>query len=112
MTPVNSPVANFTISDAAKRGIELVRVWFNKHSSDQAAVPTVGWVIPGQTHGDEAAHIAVTFYGRSQYDEIASAIQTVSGIDIVFLPAPGDYAKTDGKVLDYADGRGFFLRMQ
>lgn len=104
------PVANFTISDAAKRGIDALRELFDKHSPDPAAVPTVGWVAPGAAKGDQSAEVAVTFYARSQYGEIASAIQVVSGIEIVFLPAPGDYVRTEGKVLDYISERGFFLR--
>jgi hypothetical protein len=100
------PVANFIISDAAKRGIEEVRKVFDRHSADPAAVPAVGWVVAGAAPPE----VAVTFYGRSQYSEMSSAIQVVSGINVVFLPAPGDYDRTAGKVLDYGSERGFFLR--
>jgi hypothetical protein len=104
------PVANFTISENAKQGIEKLRQAFNARSSDPAMVPTVGWAKYMPNSGDPYEQVAVTFYGRSQYDEIAAAIQTVSGIDVVFLPQSRDYQKFDGKVLDFANDAGFFLR--
>ena len=110
MARADIPVANFTISDSAKRGIELVRLWFNGHSSDQAAVATVGWVRAERASGERSEHVAVTFYSRSQYAEIANAIQIVSDIEIIFLPVPRDHARFEGKVLDYSNERGFFLR--
>ncbi|MEA2954020.1 MAG: hypothetical protein QOJ96_3540 [Alphaproteobacteria bacterium] len=104
------PVANFTISENAKHGIDNLRQAFNARSSDPAMVPTVGWAKYMPNTGDPYEQVAVTFYGRSQYDEIAAAIQIVSGIEVVFLPQSRDYEKFDGKVLDFAADTGFFLR--
>lgn len=107
----NVPIASFTISDEAKRGIGLTREWFNSHWPDPAAVPTIGWARYEPKDGEPFENVAVTFYSQSQLAEIASAIQVVSGIKVVFLPAPSDIAKFDGMVLDYSDERGFFLRL-
>ncbi len=104
------PAANFTISDNAKRGIEIMRQRFDSHSPDPAAVATIGWTLHMPYSGEEFERVAVTFYGRSQYDEVAPAIQTVSGMEVVFLPVAKDYVKFEGKVLDFADDGGFFLR--
>jgi hypothetical protein len=83
------PVANFTISENAKHGIDNLRQAFNARSSDPAMVPTVGWAKYMPNAGDPYEQVAVTFYGRSQYDEIAAAIQIVSGIEVVSFRSPG-----------------------
>ncbi len=104
------PVANFTISDNAKRGIELARQRFDSHWPDPAAVATIGWTRHMPYSGEEFEQVAVTFYGQSQYNEVAPAIQIVSGVEVVFVPVAKDYVKFEGKILDFADDQGFFLR--
>ena len=110
MTQEPIPAINFTISDNAKRGIEQLRRSFDAHASDAADVPTIGWARYKPSDGTPYENVAVTFYSRSQRQQIASAIQEVSGIEIVYLPVPADHAKFEGKVLDWSQSKGFFLR--
>ena len=104
------PKANFTISENAKRGIEELRRWYDSHSPEPASVATIGWARYIPYRGEPYERAAVTFYTQSQYREISPAIQIVSGIEMVYLPVAEDYAKFEGKVLDWVDGDGFYLR--
>jgi hypothetical protein len=104
------PLANFTISEGAKRGIELVRQAFNAHSSDPAAVVCIGWGRFTATSGPSFQNVVVSFYGQSYVPEIAEAIQKVSGLDVFFYANPRDYPRFEGKTLDFSEERGFFLR--
>ena len=110
MFHLDNPVVNFAISDGGKRGIEIMRQSFDAHSSDPPDVLCVGWGRFMPNSGSAFENLAVSFYGRSQRLEIADAIQDVSGLPVVFFATPKDYTKFAGKVLDFADDRGFFLR--
>jgi hypothetical protein len=104
------PKPNFTISENAKRGIEELRQWLDSQSSEPCSVPMIGWGRYIPNHGTPYERAAVAFYTRSQYREISPAIQIVSGIEVVYLPVAEDYARFEGKVLDWIEGDGFFLR--
>jgi hypothetical protein len=110
MTEETFRPANFTISDNAKRGIEELRRSFDSQSSEPAAVATIGWARYIPYVGAPYERAAVTFYTRSQYREVSHAIQIVSGIEVVYVPVAEDYAKFEGKVLDWNEGDGFYLR--
>ena len=102
--------ARFTISDAAKQEIENIRVAWNERFNDPAEVVMVGWG-EGRTHaGQPWENIVVSFYGRSQYADIAHSIQQVSGLPVVFFTIPLHATKFDGKIVDFAPAGWFFLR--
>jgi len=105
------PFVNFTISDNAKRGIELVRQAHDVHSSDPAAVPWIGWGRFMPNSGPVSENVVVGFYGQSELPKIAEAIQ-MSGFEIFFFANTNDYPRFEGKVLDFADDRGFFLTLR
>jgi hypothetical protein len=108
--PPDVPRANFTISDDAKRGIEWLRRDYDAHVADPADVVTIAWARFMPTGSPPFENVSVAFYGRSRRAEIAPAIQIISGIEVAFLPAAMDVPKFEGKVLDFAEERGFFLR--
>lgn len=110
MTLPDFILANFTISFQAKRGIAIVRKAFDAHSSDPAAVVSVGWGILTMTDGRRFEQPVVSFYGESQIADVADMIQKVDGIDLVFFTTPTYARQFDDKALDFADERGFFLR--
>jgi len=56
-------------------------------------------------------HVIVSFYGRSQLSDIASALQTVSGLEVMFFTTSEHHRHFEGKVLDYEPERWFFLRV-
>jgi hypothetical protein len=46
----------------------------------------------------------------SQSAQVAHGIQEVSGVPLIFFTTEDYYANFSGKVLDYQDDTGFFLR--
>ena len=111
------PLANFTISPAAKIGIEKIRAQYNDAMPDNpAAVACVGlgYVYPGAyTDSDQKPSseiVVVGFYQQDQFAEVAHGVQTVSGVDLIFFVTEQTRARFEGKLLDYTPERGFFLR--
>jgi hypothetical protein len=101
---------NFTISPAAKREIEIVRAFWDSESSDPAAVAVIAWGLYRFNSGQERGTVVVTFYGRSQLPEVADMVQDVSGLKVVFLTTEEHHPRFNGKIVDHAADRGFFLR--
>jgi hypothetical protein len=103
--------ANFTISEAAKAAIEVMRADYDAAFPDNpAAVPAVGWAYVNLNSGVQYERVFVSFYQRDQYAEIAHGIQEVSGVKLIFFTTEEHHPKFNDKVLDHAPGRGFFLR--
>ena len=59
--PPDIPRANFTISDDAKRGIELLRRDYDVHAADPADVVTVAWARVMPTASPPFETVSVTF---------------------------------------------------
>lgn len=110
MSFYNGLPANFTISEGGKRGIELIRRQWDDNLPDKAAVVSVAWGLFSLNNGINYGSVFVSFYGQSQYDDIKHGIEDCSGIPILFFITEEFYHKFEGKVLDYADGFGFYLR--
>jgi hypothetical protein len=106
------PAINFTISANARRGFEVLRQSFNAHSSDPAGVLCIGWGRFMPHSAPPFENVVVSFYGQSQRAEIAGAIQQVANLEIAFFATPKDCANFEGKMLDFDDDRGFYLRIE
>jgi hypothetical protein len=103
--------ANFTISAAAKSAIEGLRVAYDVNcQGDPAAVVCVAWGIVVPDRGPPSQGVVVTFYPASMREAVAHGIQTVSGVDLIFFTTQEFRMHFEGKVLDHAPHRGFFLR--
>lgn len=100
---------NFAISDAARLEIQKLREFWNATTSDPAAVAMIGWGFFHKNSGERWEDVVVGFYGESQFAEIAGAVQDASGLPVVFFTTEEHHPKFDGKVVDYAAERGFFL---
>jgi hypothetical protein len=110
MLPPDILTANFTISENAKSAIEDIRRDWNARFDDPAAAVMVGWGLFSPYSGPPFEDVIVSFYGQSQLSGIASALQTVSGLDVIFFTTPEHHHHFEGKVLDYEPERWFFLR--
>ncbi|MCK9917793.1 hypothetical protein MXD81_52510 [Microbacteriaceae bacterium K1510] len=102
---------NFTISEAAKRAAEDIRTQYDvAWPDDPAAVMCVAWAIgsAGTALGWEG--VMVGFYPRSMLDDVSKGIQHVSGVDLVYFTTREYHGKFEGKVLDFSEQQGFFLR--
>ena len=103
--------ANFTISSAARAAAErLIGDYDAQFPEDPAAVLSVGWGIATFDSGAQAENVVLGFYPRSMLAEVSHGIQDVSGMKLVFFTTRDYLDKFEGKVLDHAEGRGFFMR--
>ncbi|HVY20466.1 MAG TPA: hypothetical protein VHA70_10365 [Bauldia sp.] len=103
-------IATFTLSAAAKHGVERVReLYLARFPDNPPAVASVAW---GYVEGSDplSGKVIVGFYQQSQFAEIEHGIQEVSGVPLIYFTTEQFHPLFDGKVLDYEDGQGFFLR--
>jgi hypothetical protein len=110
MTASDMPLAKFTISENAKLGIETVKQTYGPHSPDPPAVPCIGWGRWQPFDGNPSENVVIGFYLQSQVASVASGVQRISGLDVLFFAGREDLPKFEGKVLDFESERGFFLR--
>ena len=70
----------------------------------------VAWGHYSFNSGEKAENVVISFYSESQLPMVAHGIQHVSGIDVVFFTLPEYLPRFEGKVIDHAPDRSFFLR--
>lgn len=102
--------ATFTLSIAAKRAAEELRIEYDtRFSGDPAAVLSVGW---GYVEGMPplSGRVVLGFYPRSMAAAVAHGIQEVSGVPLIYFVTEQFHPLFDAKVLDHALDRGFFMR--
>jgi hypothetical protein len=75
-----------------------------------AAVVSIGWGIIIPTNGPHSERVVVGFYQRSQLADVAHGIQAVLGVRLIFFTTREHAAKFDGKIVDYTNENGIFLR--
>ena len=101
---------NFTLSPAAKQGIEKLRDELNAKEPESADILSIGWGIHVTRSGEEIGGIVIGFYRKSEIREIARGIQRVSGVPFVFFTIPKYHRLFEGKVLDCTPDLHFYLR--
>jgi hypothetical protein len=110
MSRSESLPVNFTISAAAKRAIDQVRQDYDAQFSDPAAVLWVGWGFYQAGSEHQFENVVIGFYGQSELAEIAHGMQEASGVKLIFFVTEEFHSNFEGKILDFADDRRFFLR--
>lgn len=102
---------NFTISAGAKQRLEQLRVEYDASSpKDPAGVMSVSWGFLIPDSGRRSEGVVIGIYPQSILADVAHGIQEVSGIKLVFFTTAEYHGKFEGKVLDFAVERGFFLK--
>jgi hypothetical protein len=110
MTRKNFLVVNFTISTSAKIAIENLRQQWDAELDNPAAAVCIGWGT-FSVHSEPAyENVFVSFYEEEQLATMPEAVQNVSGLKVVFFVTEKDHWRFRDKVIDYTDGRKFFLR--
>ena len=103
--------ANFTISPAGRAAAERLKHDYDtQFPEDPAAILSVAWGIATFESGEQTEIVVLGFYPRSMLAEVSHGIQEVSGVKLIFFTTRDYLDKFAGKVLDYAEGRGFFMR--
>ncbi|HXE53156.1 MAG TPA: hypothetical protein VN541_09080 [Tepidisphaeraceae bacterium] len=103
---------SFTISEAALAALSGIEADMTRDDpADPPAVAMVGWgLFYDKQNRKQLENVVVSFYPRSMLAEIRHGIFVVSGIELVFFVTEMTSRHFDGKVLDFADDRWFFLR--
>ncbi len=110
MAKIDGLPVNFTISDAAKAGIEAIKTQWNAQFPDKAVVPTIAW---GYVQNESKVYdgmVIVSFYTENQYNEIKHGIERISGIDLFFYITKENHYRFEGKMLDFTERDFFFLK--
>jgi hypothetical protein len=109
MNPIPDPKYNF--SSNALRAIESLRPEFEAMSREKSGAVVVAWgtSIPHDGSPGRSA-VVISFYTESQMVEMGQHVVKIDGMDVINFLLPQDFPRFDGKIIDYADNRGFFLR--
>ena len=92
---------NFSISDALANFVRVEVI-------ERGYVPCITFAQSFPINDEDEGRPTIGLFEPDQVPE--GSLRTVNGIDFVFALAPETRLLFDGKVLDVADGRGFFLR--
>lgn len=111
MRPPDYQRATFTIASKAKRKIALLRQVFDATSrADPASVTAIAWARVMPKEGPDYEQVMVSFFTRSQLPSVVNLVQTVSNIDVVLLATREQARHFEGRILDFGNSDGFFLR--
>lgn len=102
------PIYHF--SEMAIGAISALRLDWNSRFPDKAAAVGVAWgtIIPNNAHPFQS--VVISFYAESQMAEMEQHVVKVDGMNVINFLLPKDFPRFEGKIIDYADNRGFFLR--
>jgi hypothetical protein len=105
--------APFTISDAALRHIEWMRAQCAEEFPDNP--PAMAGVGLGQRvlkeGGLDDYSVLIGFWSKSKFSDSGyELVQRVSGLDLVFPVPDWQVPLFEGKEIDYAPDRAFYLR--
>jgi hypothetical protein len=111
MSRINGFPVNFTISERAKEKIAAIRAELEEKSPQLAGLLSISWGTYMLDAGGNFEGPVISFYDEQQSRGIAYATESVSGVELIYFITQQNYAKFEGKALDY-DGRsdGFFVR--
>jgi hypothetical protein len=109
MPVIPEPV--FSFSTNALKAIESLRPHFEAVSHEKSGAVVVAWGTTLVHDGSQrTSGLIITFYTDSQMADMARYARRIDGLDVVLFTIPDNYHRLDGKIIDYADNRGFFLR--
>jgi hypothetical protein len=101
---------NFTLSPKAREAIEHLREYSKERNSKSGEIASFAWGHYYPNGGKKFEAISFGFYREDQREEIAPFIQYIDGMEMVFFVTEKDHGKFEGKVIDFAEGRGFFFQ--
>ena len=109
MTP-SPPWPIYHFSKIAIKAISDLRLDWNSRFPDKAAAVGVAWgtIIPNNAPAFQA--VVISFYAESQMAEMGQHVVKIDDMDVINFLLPKDFPRFEGKVIDYAEHRGFYLR--
>ncbi len=105
------PPINFTFSSISIVEIENIRrAWIKEFPSEEPDVVSVAWEFFQYNNGRKREMPIVSFYTKDMRPEIQTHIQMLCGYEVIFFTIEPYALCFEGKVLDFAEEQGFFLR--
>lgn len=105
------PSIKFRFSKSCILGVEKLRKdWIKNFPFEEPDIVTVSWGEIYCNNGKKGELPIVSFYKKEIRHQIQKHIQMLSGIEVVFFTTDTDARNFQGKVLDFSDKQGFFLR--
>ncbi len=86
------------------------KAWVEKFPDEEPDIVVIGWGLVEYNNGKRAGMPMVSFYTKDRREEMIRHVQVMSGLEIIFFTIPPYLELFEGKVLDFAETRGFFLR--
>ena len=99
------PHVNFSIASSAKKELEVLRSAYEEHTKAEADVVMIGWGEYQMNDGRSFGDVIVSFYERSQRDNIKDGIQIVDGLEVLFFTTQSLSKNFAGKTLVHEAGR-------
>jgi len=104
------PEPLFSFSTKAIEAIENLRPNFEAVSHEKSGAVVVAWGTTLVHDGSQkTSGLIITFYTESQMADMARYARRIDGLDVVLFTMPDNYHRFDGKIIDYANGKGFFF---
>ncbi|MCZ8374832.1 MAG: hypothetical protein O9342_05600 [Beijerinckiaceae bacterium] len=105
------PQINFTFSRRTILEIEKLRqAWIKDFPSEEPDIVSVGWAYVHYNNGRKRQMPMISFYLKSMRPEIERHIQMLCGLEVIFFTTEPDARHFAGKILDFSEEQGFFLR--
>ncbi len=105
------PVINFTFSQRTILEIENIRrAWIKEFPSEVPDVVSVAWAFIHYNNGQKREMPIVSFYTKDMRPEVEAHIQILCGYEVIFFTIEPYALYFEGKVLDFSEAQGFFLR--
>ncbi len=84
--------------------------WIKKFPNEEPDIVVIGWGVFEYNNGRSRGMPMVSFYTKDRREEMIKHAQTMNGLEIIFFTIPPYLALFKGKVLDFSEAQGFFLR--
>ena len=108
------PPPSFSFSSAALTQLARIRQQYLAQTPDDPPVMLgVFWGWPISAAGEKSSEgaPALGYWRQSEFTEAAwSEVTQASGVKLIYAVMPRDRHRFDGRVVDYAPERAFFLR--
>lgn len=91
--------------------IEKMRqAWIKEFPSEEPDIASVAWAYVHYDNGRKRQMPVVSFYMKRMRPELETHIQMLCGLEVIFFITEPDVRHFAGKVLDFSEEQGFFLR--
>ena len=100
---------SFSISENAKRQIEMMRTDWNSKFPDAAVVLWIAWGKYSNLDGQSRSGVVISFYTESEMSDISHSVIEVSGLKVFLFLTDTDMQRFQNKIIDFSPQKWFYL---